>query len=125
MPAWPYRVTTKYSYSIKAIARIDLDTAYVGCISVSLYGIRILSFSKNRYGIHVPLFSLYGSAAQAFERKGHCSGYGVATGCYGHCIVPRAATGMSQWYGRCWFMEYAGSEREPRHGDDGLPINHL
>ena len=36
----------------------------------------------------------------------HCSGYDIAVGCYGHCIVQGAATLMSWWYGQYWFTEY-------------------
>ena len=44
--------------------------------------------------------SLYGSTA-------HCSGYGVAIGCYGLFIVTRTAIVTSQWYDRYCFTEYA------------------
>ena len=43
---------------------------------------------------------LYGNTA-------HCSGYGVAMGCYGLFIVPRTVIVTSQWYGRYCFTEYA------------------
>ena len=46
------------------------------------------------------LTSLYGNTA-------HCSGYGVAMGCYGLFIVTRAAIVTSQWYDRYCFTEYA------------------
>ena len=46
------------------------------------------------------LTSLYGNRA-------HCSGYGVAMGCYGLFIVTRTAIVMSQWYDRYCFTEYA------------------
>ena len=44
------------------------------------------------------LTSLYGTA--------HCSGYGVAMGCYGLFIVTRTAIVTSQWYDRYCFTEY-------------------
>ena len=44
--------------------------------------------------------SLYGSTA-------HCSGYGVAMGCYVLFIVTRTAIVTSQWYDRYCFTEYA------------------
>ena len=46
------------------------------------------------------LTSLYGNIA-------HCSGYGVAMGCYGLFIVTRTAIVTSQWYDRYCFTEYA------------------
>ena len=46
------------------------------------------------------LISLYGNTA-------HCSGYGVAMGCYGLFIVPRTAFVTSQWYDRYCFTGYA------------------
>ena len=44
--------------------------------------------------------SLYGKTA-------HCSGYGVAMGCYGLLIVTRTAIVTSQWYDRYCFTENA------------------
>ena len=44
--------------------------------------------------------SLYGSTA-------HCSGYGVAMGCYGCFIVTRTAIVTSPWYDRYCLTEYA------------------
>ena len=44
---------------------------------------------------------------QTFKCKHHCSGCGVAMGCYGCCIVPGAALVMSQCYGCYCFTEYA------------------
>ena len=44
--------------------------------------------------------SLYGNTA-------HCSGCGVAMGCYGLSIVPRTAIVTSQWYYRYCFAGYA------------------
>ena len=46
------------------------------------------------------LTSLYGNTA-------HCSGYGVAMGCYGLFFVTRTAIVTSQWYDRNCFTEYA------------------
>ena len=37
----------------------------------------------------------------------HCSGDGVAMGCYGLSIVPRTAIVTSQWHDRYCFTEYA------------------
>ena len=44
--------------------------------------------------------SVYGNTA-------HCSGNGVAMGCYGLFIVPMTAIMTSQWYGRYCFTGYA------------------
>ena len=46
------------------------------------------------------LTSLYGNTT-------HCSGYGVALGCYGLFSVTRTVIVTSQWYDRYCFMEYA------------------
>ena len=46
------------------------------------------------------LTSLYGNTA-------HCSGYGVAMGCYGLFIVTSTAIVTSQWYDLYSFTEYA------------------
>ena len=46
------------------------------------------------------LISLYGNTA-------HCSGCGVAMGCYGLSIVPRTTIVTSQWYDRYCFAGYA------------------
>ena len=46
------------------------------------------------------LISLYGNTA-------HCSGCGVAMGCYGLSIVPRPAIVTSQWYERNCFTGFA------------------
>ena len=46
------------------------------------------------------LISLYGNTA-------HCSGWGVAMGCYGLSIVARTAIVTSQWYDRYCFAGYA------------------
>ena len=46
------------------------------------------------------LSSLYGNTA-------HCSGHGVAMGCYGLFIVTRTSIVTSQWYDRYCFTEYA------------------
>ena len=46
------------------------------------------------------LISLYGNTA-------HCSGCGVAMGCYGPSIVPRPAIVTSQWYDRNCFTGFA------------------
>ena len=45
------------------------------------------------------LTSLYGNTA-------HCSGYGVAMGCYGLFIVTRTAIVTSRWYDCYCFTEY-------------------
>ena len=42
---------------------------------------------------------------QTFNNKRHFSRYSVATGSYGRCIAPGAATVTSPW--RCCFTEYA------------------
>ena len=77
---------------------IDPDTAYVVCISVTLGFPCIVAISLG--------FS-YMVMLQTFKRKRHCSGNDVAMGCCGHCVVPGAATVMSQWYGRYCLKEYA------------------
>ena len=46
------------------------------------------------------LISLYGNTA-------HCSGCGVAMGCYGLAIAPRTAIVTWQWYDRYCFARYA------------------
>ena len=46
------------------------------------------------------LISLHGNTA-------HCSGCGVAMGCYGLSIVPRTVIVTSQWYDRYCFAGYA------------------
>ena len=83
------------------LPEIDPDTAYMVCISVSLgfplwYLYSLVSLIWYPYA---PT-SLYGSTA-------HCSGYGVAMGCYGLFIVTRTAIVMSQWCDRYCFTEYA------------------
>ena len=42
-----------------------------------------------------------------YSKTAHCSGYGVAMGCYGLFIVTRTAIVTSQWYDRYCFTEYA------------------
>ena len=42
-----------------------------------------------------------------YSNTAHCSGYGVAMGCYGLFIVARTAIVTSQWYDRYCFTEYA------------------
>ena len=69
----------------------DPNTAYVVCISICPYFLIWYPYAPT---------SLYGNTA-------HCSGYGVAMGCYRLCIVPRTAIVTSQWYDRYCFMEYA------------------
>ena len=78
--------------------KFDPDTAYGVCMSVSLGFPYMVSIS--------PGF-LYMVMLQTFKSKHHCSGRGVAMGCYGHSIVPGAAIVTSQWYGRYCFTEYA------------------
>ena len=69
----------------------DPNTAYVVCISICPYFLIWYPYAPT---------SLYGNTA-------HCSGYGVAMGCYRLCIVPRTAIVTSQWYDRYCFTEYA------------------
>ena len=57
------------------------------------------------------LTSLYGNTA-------HCSGYGVARGCYGLFIVTMTAIVTSQWYDRYCFMEYARTWARHRQRSD-------
>ena len=72
--------------------------AYVVCISVSL------AFP---YMVFISLGFPYMVMLYTFKRIHHCSGCGVAMGCYGRPIVPGAAILMSQCYGRYCSMEYA------------------
>ena len=69
----------------------DLNTAYVVCISICPYFLIWYPYAPT---------SLFGNTA-------HCSGCGVAMGCYRLCIVPRTAIVTSQWYDRYCFTEYA------------------
>ena len=46
------------------------------------------------------LFFSFMVMLQTFKRKRHCSGCGVAMGCYGRSIVPGAAIVIPQCYGR-------------------------
>ena len=69
----------------------DPNTAYVVCISICPYFLIWYPYAPT---------SLYGNAV-------HCSGYGVAMGCYRLCIVLRTAIVTSQWYDRYCFTEYA------------------
>ena len=70
--------------------------------------------------------SLYGNAA-------HCSGNGVAMGCYGRCIVPRTSIVTSQWYCRCCSTgiraDVSGTPNNAlatrMHGDHGPSIDEL
>ena len=64
---------------------------------IDLHGLHICITWFTLYGIRTPLFSLNENATQTFECQSHCSGYGVAIGCYGPCIVPQATTVASQW----------------------------
>ena len=69
----------------------DPSTAYVVCISICTYFLIWYPYAPT---------SLFGNTA-------HCSGYGVAMGCYRLCIVPRTVIVTSQWYDRYCFAEYA------------------
>ena len=69
----------------------DPNTACVACISICPYFLIWYPYAPT---------SLYGNTA-------HCSGYGVAMGCYRLCIVPRTALMTSQWYDRYCYTEYA------------------
>ena len=66
--------TLQVSHLSSALRAIDPDTAYVVCISITLGFLYMLSVLVPLYGIRIPLFYLYGNAAQTFERPGHCSG---------------------------------------------------
>ena len=78
-------------YLSSTLPENDPDTAYVVCISICPYFLIWYPYAPT---------SLYGNTA-------HCSGYGVAMGCYRLCIVPRTAIVTSQWYDRYCFTEYA------------------
>ena len=80
-----------YGYLSSTLPEIDPDTAYVVCISICPYFLIWYPYAPT---------SLYGNTA-------HCSGYGVAMGCYGLIIVTRTAIVTSQWYDRYCFTEYA------------------
>ena len=84
------------------LPEIDPDTAFVVCIFVALGFPYKVSVFPCFFLIWYPyaLTSLYGNTA-------HCSGYGVAMGCYGLSIVTRTAIVTSQWYDRYCFTEYA------------------
>ena len=86
-----------YIYLSSTLLKIDPDTAYVVCISVSLgFPYMVSLFPCFPYMISI----LYGNTA-------HYSGCGIAIGCYGLFIVTRTAIVTSQWYDRYCFMEYA------------------
>ena len=75
----------------------------------SLRGLHIRITWFSLYGIRIPLFSLYWypyAPTSLYGSTAHCSGYGVAMGCYGLFIVTRTAIVTSQWYDRYCFMEY-------------------
>ena len=80
---WP-----RYDYKSSIWHEFDPDTAYVVCLSVSL------GFA-------------YMVMLQTFKRKRHCSGCGVAMGCYGRCNDPAANIVTSQCYGRYYITEHA------------------
>ena len=89
------------NYLSSTLPEIDPDTAYVVCISVSLGFLYMVSvFPCFPYMVSICPTSLYGNTA-------HCSGCGVAMGCYGLSIVPRTAIVTSQWYDRYCFVGYA------------------
>ena len=81
----------KYYHLSSTWCEFDPNTAYVVCISICPYFLIWYPYAPT---------SLYGNTA-------HCSGYGVAMGCYRLCIVPRTAIVTSQWYDRYCFTEYA------------------
>ena len=86
------KLTTWWAQNLSStLPEIDPDTAYVVCISICPYFLIWYPYAPT---------SLYGNTA-------HCSGYGVAMGCYGLFIVTRTAIVTSQWYDRYWFTEYA------------------
>ena len=79
------------SYLSSTWCEFDPNTAYVVCISICPYFLIWYPYAPT---------SLFGNTA-------HCSGCGVAMGCYRLCIVPRTAIVTSQWYDRYCFTEYA------------------
>ena len=119
----------EYYYFIQFIVRnwrwYSLRGLYIRVTWFSLNGIHIPLFSL--HGIRIHLFSWYGNAAQTFERQGNFSGQGVALGCYGCCIVPRAATLTSQWWLSAVTVSWntRGPERVPRRGNRGPSIDYL
>ena len=79
-----------YKHLSSTWCEFDPNTAYVVCISICPYFLIWYPYAPT---------SLYGNTV-------HCSGYGVAMGCYRLCIVPRTAIVTSQWYDRYCFTEY-------------------
>ena len=80
-----------YVYLSSTWCEFDPNTAYVVCISICPYFLIWYPYAPT---------SLYGHTT-------HCSGHGVAMGCYRLCIVPRIAIVTSQWYDRYCFTDYA------------------
>ena len=79
-------------YSFSKWREFDSNAAYVVCISICIWVFLIWY----PYG----LVSLY-------SNTDHCSGYGVAMGCYGLSIIQRTAIVTSQWYDHYYFTENA------------------
>ena len=89
-----------YVYLSSTLPEIAPDTAYVVCISESLgFPYMVSVFPCFPYMVSICPYS-HGNTA-------HCSGYGVAMGCYGLFIVTRNAIVTSQWHDRYCFTEYA------------------
>ena len=93
--------TCTYMYLSSTLPETDPDTAYAVCISVSLGFPYMVSVSPCfLYMVSTCPYFLFGNTA-------HCSGYGVAMGCYKLFIVPRTAIVTSRWYDRYCFTGYA------------------
>ena len=103
---------------IEFSSEFPLDTIKVAPEFIQ-YMARILPWYSLR-GLHIIVFLLgfpymvsisfgvpYMVMLQAFKRKCHCSGCGVARGCYKRSIVPWTAIVTSQCYDRYCFTEYA------------------
>ena len=102
--------------------KFDPDTAYVVCIFISLGFPYMISISHG-----FPFMVML----QTLKCKHHCSGCGIAMGCYGCFIVPGAAIVTSQCYGHYCFMGYVVTWAEHLsealatwiHGNHGLSID--
>ena len=69
---------------------------------------RCTSCTRDNKGIWIWIWIWYPYAPTSlYGNTAHCSGCGVAMGCYGLSIVPRTAIVTSQWYYRYCFAGYA------------------
>ena len=89
-----------YPFLSSTWREFDPDTANVVCISASLVFPYMVSISLGFY--YMVMLQIFFTKC-----KHHCSGCGVAMGCFECCIVPGTAYVTSQYYGRYCFTEYA------------------